>query len=222
MTCSVFRQVGATYQGLWTKARKNAEGAGGVHQEALSGLDKAPKYVSPTLSYVYGRDYSLRSGHQVSLLTLCGRIHIRYQGYRKHVALLHQGARLGGAKLWYDRSKKRFYLLISMEIETPDPAPVAVDQVIGVDVGQRYLATVATTTGVPSSTQERRFGNRQTIMPVCKATSAERHSQRHSAQDRAGAARETVEAEHQPHHQQADCGQPSPRLHRPRRLDPHP
>jgi putative transposase len=25
MTCSVFRQVGATYQGLWTKARKNAE-----------------------------------------------------------------------------------------------------------------------------------------------------------------------------------------------------
>jgi putative transposase len=25
MACSVFRQVGATYQGLWTKARKNAD-----------------------------------------------------------------------------------------------------------------------------------------------------------------------------------------------------
>jgi putative transposase len=25
MACSVFRQVGATYKGLWTKARKNAE-----------------------------------------------------------------------------------------------------------------------------------------------------------------------------------------------------
>jgi putative transposase len=147
MTCSVFRQVGATYKGLWTKARKNAEARRlGYTKKHFRGLDKAPHYVSPTLSYVYGRDYSLRSDQQVSLLTLCGRIHVSYQGYSKHVTLLQQGARLGGAKLWYDRYKKRFYLLVAVEIETPNPTPEVLGPVLGVDVGQRYLATVTTTT----------------------------------------------------------------------------
>jgi putative transposase len=103
--------------------------------------------VSPTLSYVYRRDYSLQSGQQVSLLTLSGRIHVPYQGYDEHLALLHKGPRIGGARLWYDRSKKRFYLLVAIEIETLDPAPAQVEEVIGIDVGQRYLATVTTTTG---------------------------------------------------------------------------
>jgi predicted transposase len=97
MTCSVFRQVGATYQSLWTKARQNAEARRqGYTKKRFRGLDKAPHYVSPTLNYVYGRDYSLCTGHQVSLLTLSGRIHVSYQGYRRHVALLQQGTRLCG------------------------------------------------------------------------------------------------------------------------------
>ena len=53
---------------------------------------------------------------------------------------------VGGAKLWYDRSRKRFYLLVSLTIETPDPQPADQKQIIGIDLGQRYLATVATTT----------------------------------------------------------------------------
>ena len=60
------------------------------------------------------------------------------------MALLQQGARLGAAKLWYDRSKKRFYLLVALSIETLDPTPETHTRVVGVDVGQRYLATVAT------------------------------------------------------------------------------
>ena len=44
----------------------------------------------------------------MSLLTLAGRIHVPYLGWTRHVALLQVGARLGGAKLWYDRSKQRF------------------------------------------------------------------------------------------------------------------
>ena len=148
MTCSVFRQVGATYQGLWTKARKNAEARRLGHtKKRFRGLDKAPHYVSPTLTCVYGRDFSLGSGQVVSLLTLVGRIHVCYQGYGKHIALLQQGARVGEAKLWYDRSKRRYYLLVSLTIATPDAAPAKVREVIGVDVGQRYLATVASTTG---------------------------------------------------------------------------
>jgi putative transposase len=146
MACSVFRQVGATYQGLWTKARKNADARRkGYTKKRFRGLDQPPHYVSPTLSYVYGRDYSLKSGHQLSLLTLSGRIHVGYHGYDKHVALLERGARLGGAKIWYDRSKKRFYLLVAFEIETPDAVSMAAYNVVGIDVGQRYLATVVTT-----------------------------------------------------------------------------
>jgi IS605 OrfB family transposase len=145
MACNVPRQVGSTYQALWTKAKKNAEARRlGSTKRRFKGLDQAPHYVSPTLSYNLGRDYSLRAGQEVSLLALCGRIHVPYQGYRRHVALLQEGAIIGGAKLWYDRSKQRFYLLVSLTLDLPDPTPEGQRQVLGVDVGQRSLATVAT------------------------------------------------------------------------------
>jgi len=67
-----------------------------------------------------------------------------YQGYHKHVALLQQGATIGAGKLWYDRGKKRFYLLIALEVDIPAPTPEGQQQIVGVDLGQRYLATVAT------------------------------------------------------------------------------
>jgi IS605 OrfB family transposase len=47
-------------------------------------------------------------------------------------------------KLWYDQIRKRFYVLVSLAIETPDPTPDQPQTIVGVDVGQRYLATVAT------------------------------------------------------------------------------
>jgi IS605 OrfB family transposase len=145
MACNVPRQVGGTYKGLWTKWRKNQEArARGYTKKRFKGLDKPPHYVSPTLIYNYGRDYSLRTGQEVSLLTLQGRLHLPYQGYRKHLALLQQGADIGAAKLWYDQTNKRFYLLVSLEVEVPDPTPASVGQVVGIDVGQRYLATVTT------------------------------------------------------------------------------
>ncbi len=145
LACSVFRQVGATYKALWTKARQNAQARHlGYTKRRFKGLDAAPTYVSPTLTYVYGHDYSFRTGQEVSLLTLQGRLHIPYQGYDKHVALIQAGAIIGGAKLWYDSARKRFYLLVSLTIQMPDPLPTAQRQILGVDVGQRYLATVAT------------------------------------------------------------------------------
>src|ERR1051326_6977279 len=63
LACNVPRQVGATYKGLWTKAKKNAEARRlGYTKRRFKGLDKAPHYVSPTLTYNLGRDYSLRTG----------------------------------------------------------------------------------------------------------------------------------------------------------------
>ena len=30
---------------------------------------------------------------------------------------------MGAAKLWYDKAHKQFYLLVSLELEVPEPAP---------------------------------------------------------------------------------------------------
>ena len=146
MACNVPRQVGATYKALWTKARQNAEARqAGYTRKRYKGLDEAPKYVSPTLTYNLGRDYSFKPEQQVSLLTLAGRVIVPYTGYTKHVALLQDGAAIGAAKLWYDTPHQQFYLLVSLEVELADPTPESHTAVVGVDVGQRYLAVSTTT-----------------------------------------------------------------------------
>src|SRR5215469_405588 len=145
MACNVPRQVGATYKGLWTKLKQNIEHRkAGYTKKRYKGLDKPPRYLSPTVTYNYGYDYTFKPGQQVSVLTLQGRIIVSYQGYDRHVALIHHGATIGGAKLWYDKAHKQFYLLVSLELEIPEPTPDKLPTVVGVDVGQRYLATVAT------------------------------------------------------------------------------
>src|SRR5215469_559287 len=74
MACSVFRQVGATYKGLWNKWHKNMEARkAGWTKKRFKGLDKPPHYVSPTLSYVLGHDYTFKVPGSVSVLTLTGR-----------------------------------------------------------------------------------------------------------------------------------------------------
>jgi putative transposase len=151
MACNVPRQVGATYKALWTKVKHHAaQRQAGKTKKHYKGLDQAPKYVSPTLTYNYHRDYSLKEAQQVSILTLQGRMIVPYTGYHKHVALLHQDAHIGAARLWYDKPHKQFYLLISLEVEVADPTPHTQTSVAGVDVGVRYLAVTSTTRGVCS------------------------------------------------------------------------
>jgi putative transposase len=141
MACNVPRQVGATYKALWAKVKANAAARkAGYTKKRYKGLDKAPKPISPTLTYNLGRDYSFKTGNQVSLLTLGGRVVVPYFGYSKHVDLIHQGAEIGAAKLYYAKSRKQFYLLVSLKIALSDPEPTAHKQIVGVDVGQRYLA----------------------------------------------------------------------------------
>jgi transposase len=148
LACSVERQVAATYKGLWTNVKKNAQAlSAGITKKRYKGLDQAPKFVSPTVQYTYERDYTFKRLQQVSLGTLEGRITLSYQGYEKHVALIQHGASIGDAKLWYDQQKKRFYLLVSLEVEVADPTFESHKEVVGVDVGIRYLAVTSTSTG---------------------------------------------------------------------------
>jgi putative transposase len=148
MACSVPRQVGATYKALWTRVKKNAEARkAGLTKKRYKGLDQAAKYVSPTLTYQYKKDYSFKAEHQVSLLTLEGRVIVSYTGYDKHVALIQRGAEIGAAQLWYDKPKKQFSLLVTLEVEVKSPTPETHKQVVGIDVGIRYLAVTSTTKG---------------------------------------------------------------------------
>jgi putative transposase len=109
MACSVPRQVGATYKALWTKVQANAAArAAGHTKKRYRGLDRPPNYVSPTLTYQLGHDYGFKTGQQVSILTVDGRVIVPSTGYARHVALIQHGARIGAAKLWYDQPRKQF------------------------------------------------------------------------------------------------------------------
>src|SRR6266700_3018264 len=110
LACNVPRQVGASYKALWTKAKQNtAQRRVGITKKRYKGLDQPPKYVSPTLTYNYKRDYSFKQDQHVSLLTLEGRVVVSYTGYDQHVALIHHGTSIGAAKLYYDKPRKQFY-----------------------------------------------------------------------------------------------------------------
>lgn len=151
LACSVERQVAATYKGLWTKLLKNLEHRRKkITKKRFKGLDKPPHYSSPTVQYAYERDYTFQKNSQISLGTLHGRISVSYQGYDKHRALIQLGASIGDAKLWYDKLKKTFYLLVSLTIEVPEPMVEQLTEVVGVDVGIRYLAVTSTSTGTAS------------------------------------------------------------------------
>jgi len=84
MACNVPRQVGATYKTLWTKVKQNAKmRKQGRTKKRYKGLDTAPKYVSPTLTYNYQRDYSLKSDqHPHSLIGLENLTDIREHSKR--------------------------------------------------------------------------------------------------------------------------------------------
>jgi len=138
LACSVERQVAATYKGLWTKLKKNVEHRRAkITKKRFKGLDKPPKYGSPTVQYTYERDYTFQCDSRVSVGTLNGRMSIPYQGYDKHLALIRAGATIGDAKLWYDRPKKQFYLLVSLSIDVETPTCEQFTEVAGVDVGIR-------------------------------------------------------------------------------------
>ena len=148
LACSVERQVSATYKGLWSKLLKNKEHRrAGITMKRFKGLDKPPHYSSPTVQYTFERDYTFQRNSRVSIGTLDGRVVIPYHGYDEHLALIRHGASIGDAKLWYDKPKNTFYLLVSLDIGGPEPICEQFDEVVGVDVGIRCLAVTSTSTG---------------------------------------------------------------------------
>lgn len=146
MACSVPRTVGATYKTRWTNLRNiQAAKASGRKVKRYKGLDIAPHFVSRTLTYVYGRDMTLKPGQKVSIGILKGRIVVPYEGYSKHLAWIQAGVNIGESKLYYQKSSKQYYLLVSLKVDLDETQPDLYAQAVGVDVGQRYLMTAGNT-----------------------------------------------------------------------------
>ena len=139
LACTVSRQVAASYKAQWTKLGQNISARQkGFTKRRYKGLDSAPKFVSRTLEYQYGRDYSWKKDGRVSIGTLDGRLVLEFDGYAKHLEYIQAGCETGAAKLYYQKSKKQYYLIVALNIELPDPQPTDHRNVVGVDVGQRY------------------------------------------------------------------------------------
>jgi putative transposase len=111
----------------------------------------------------------------VSIRTLQGRIVLPFEGSGPHVALIQHGATIKAGRLWYDKQRKQFYLLVCLEQEIADATPEVQQAILGVDVGQRYLAVTATVT------EESQFFSGTTVQdesrplrPATETTSAQR------------------------------------------------
>ncbi|MFB2980279.1 transposase [Microseira sp. BLCC-F43] len=159
MACNVPRQVGATYKGLLTLLRQNQEAIKkGRTKKRFRGLDEAPKYISRTCSLNYLRDFTFKLDKQVSIISLKGRITLNYSGYNKHLELIKSGSKIGGAKIYYSKSSRIYYLLVSLELDLPELEAANLKRVVGVDVGRRFLAV---TTDVENKAQF--FSGKETI-----------------------------------------------------------
>lgn len=96
-----------------------------LSERRYKGLDEAPKYISRTCTLNYQRDYSFKTDRRVSIITLQGRIVVPYDGYSKHLDLIANGARIGAAKIVYQRSSKIYYLGFSELRWSSDTSPHA-------------------------------------------------------------------------------------------------
>ena len=125
MACSAPRQVGATYKTLWTKVKANAAArAAGQTKKRYQRLGPAPQV---RLAHA---DLSTRA--RLWLQDRPAGEHPDVGGARDpalHGLRSPRGthparrARIGAAKLWYDKPRKQFYLLVSLEVEVADPTP---------------------------------------------------------------------------------------------------
>ena len=101
-----------------------------------------PKFRSPQLDLVRGRDYSLlwnkeRTQRVFSLNTLQGRIKVPFRADAMDWAFA-EGAKMGTAKVVFRKGK--FYLHIPVTVEVPDPPePSGIKNVVGIDRGIRFL-----------------------------------------------------------------------------------
>ena len=103
--------------------------------ENTKGTWNEVQFKKPQADLVYNRDYSVIKGNIVSLLTLEGRVKIRFtcKGFEKY---FDNTWKYGGAKVVYKKGKWYLHVSVSKEMVSTSPAAV-----VGVDLGINFIAT---------------------------------------------------------------------------------
>ena len=155
LSSSICRYVGATYKTLHNRNKNHIKKFKEKQQrnpnkkyifKPYKGLEQPANFKSLTLTYQYKYDYTFKNNQQVSLNTKQGRILLSYQGYDKHISYIQdKNTKIGASKLCYNKVSKCFYLYVSFEVDIKDKEPEYYSNIVGVDVGQRYLAVTTNT-----------------------------------------------------------------------------
>jgi len=147
LAVNVNRDAAAIYKTLWAQF-KELKRRKPDSKATKKFWDKPPKRKSLIAKYTYNRTVSFKFANwneiYVSISTLQGRLKwIRIYGWNKHYEYLRQG-KIGDPILSYDRSSKTFFLLVPVTLEIQERRP---KEIVGVDVGERHIMAVASTTG---------------------------------------------------------------------------
>jgi len=102
-------------------------------------LKTVPKYKRLTAKYTLNRDITIKTDKmECSITTLTGRLkNIPLKGWERHYKHIKNG-RLCDPQITYDTNKKRFYLLLPIELDIEEKQQ---KQIVGIDAGQRCALT---------------------------------------------------------------------------------
>lgn len=127
MTCSVFRQVAAAYK----------------HDEPTKQARKRSRMIvfkPRAMLLQYERDWSFLAAGRLSINTLAGRLKTTWKvGHHQRQYL--DGRWTYGAATLVRRRDGRFFLHVSVSKERAEPS--VADNIVGVDLGQNYLAVAS-------------------------------------------------------------------------------
>jgi len=134
LACNVERDVARIYQQKWDFCKENHVA-----------FEKAPKRRSLAVPYTLNRTFSIKPDKlTVSLTTLNGRLKdIHISGWNKHYEYIRTG-RIGDPVLVYNKRRKFFSLAIPVTLQVNEQQQ---KEVVGIDIGQRHIAALASTTG---------------------------------------------------------------------------
>ena len=152
-----------------------------------------PEYHSPGYDLVWNRDYSILKDGRLSINAIDGRIKIPVDW--THVPEEYRHGKFGTARL-LNRGGK-WLLLIPSTVELPDPAQP--QQVVGVDMGVRFLATTYDSDGSTVFYDGKEVKNRREHYKKLRA----------SLQKKGGAQRKAQAQENRPERKPLDAGRES-------------
>lgn len=149
VTCGIAIYTAGNFKSLKTKLRQSEYKIEKAREKGYKnipklfrGLEKAPKYSERTANIYYKKDFTFKKDSTVSICTLDKRIKVQYSAYQKHLDLINSpNSDIGGARIWYDKAKKQYYLIVALSVNR-ELNSNNISKLVAYDSGQRILASI--------------------------------------------------------------------------------